>query len=359
MFLILALQNWINKTSPWRTLRSSRKLTNWHSLQVSGIRPCWTCTHCVNRHFLTGRSLPDSCSRESRLFRRIIIKPPHFFPLLFPLLQRGIVTEAPLPGNKLYSSYVSFSTGPLLINQLGFDIGRTKVSLAWLSPSLLHTRYNAATLWLVPICSAAHTRPALGSCKRASWFSLQGRTVAHQLTWHTVGMPPGPTCPHNRQRRKKTPLPVVINYKPLVRSHGLSHVSAGASYKDSPSWKAGCRNAKLYFSDRHHLLYVYPSLQILIEVADPFGARRIHPWKCEQNQAAIFLNIPSLYWLSISWFSLFFSPIALFFISFPPLGKRKTHTQKNTAGQEIKPFPKDALVRRRLFTHLFCTDYFL
>jgi len=53
-----------------------------------------------------------------------------------------------------------------------------------------------------------------------------------------------------------------------------------------------------------------------------------------------------------------FPPIAFFFISFPPSGKRKTHTHKNTAGQEIKPFHKDALVRCRLFTHLFCTDFF-
>lgn len=83
MFLILSLPNWINKTSSWRTLRFSRKLTNWHSLEVSGIRPCWTCTCCVNRHFLTGRALPDSCSGESSLFWWIIIKPPCCLRCLF------------------------------------------------------------------------------------------------------------------------------------------------------------------------------------------------------------------------------------------------------------------------------------
>lgn len=64
--------------------------------------------------------------------------------------------------------------------------------------------------------------------------------------------------------------------------------------------------------------------------------------------------------LAVKFLILFiFSPTAFFFISFLPLGKRKTHTHKTTAGQEIKPFHKDALVRCRLFTHLFCTDYFL
>lgn len=67
---------------------------------------------------------------------------------------------------------------------------------------------------------------------------------------------------------------------------------------------------------------------------------------------------PSLYWLSSSWCSLFFLPLVFFFFSFPPLGKRKTHTHKNTSRQEIKLFYKDALVRCQLFTILFCTVYF-
>lgn len=208
MFLILFLPNWINKTSSWRTLRFSRKLTNWRSLEVSGIRPCWTCTYCVNRYFLTGRALPDSCSGECSLFWWIIIKPPcclrclfFFFFLLFPLLQRQVVTKAPVPENKLYSLYVSFSTDLLLINQLKFDIGKTKVSRAWLSLSPQHTRYNAATMWLLPISSASHTRPALGSCKRASWFSLQGGLMALQLICCAIGDAAQPHLPPQRPEK--------------------------------------------------------------------------------------------------------------------------------------------------------------
>lgn len=72
------------------------------------------------------------------------------------------------------------------------------------------------------------------------------------------GCHPAPLASPVGRDQKKTPLPVVINYKPPARSRRLSRVAAGASYKDAPSWKGRCRNAKLHSSDRHHLLYVLP-----------------------------------------------------------------------------------------------------
>ena len=130
--------------------------------------------------------------------------------------------------------------------------------------------------------------------------------LSREGSWHSnshaarSGMPPSPTCLHNRQRPKQTPLPAVINYKPLAHTHSLFRVAAGASYKDTPSWKGGCRNANFISLVDTACFMFYPPLQILIEVADPFGTRKIYSRKCGQDQAALFLNKPSLYWLSSS-----------------------------------------------------------
>lgn len=75
-------------------------------------------------------------------------------------------------------------------------------------------------------------------------------------------------------KRKWTSITVVMYYKPLVHSHSLSRTAASASSQGPLSWKGGCRDAKLNFSDRHHLFY--SPLQILTEVADDFCARKMH-----------------------------------------------------------------------------------
>lgn len=143
---------------------------------------------------------------------------------------------------------------------------------------------------------------------------------------------------------------MVICYKPLVHSHSLSCMAAIASSQDPLSWKGGCRDAKLNFSDRHHL--VYSPLQILTEVADDFGARKMHLGHSFPKNLFSFLSVRFL-------ILFIFSTIPFFLISFPPLRKRRTYTHKTTAGQEIKPLHKDDLVRCCLLTRLFCTDYFL
>lgn len=274
-----------------------------------------------------------------------------FFPLFFPLFSSegqlwGTSTE-----NKVYSSYAAFGTDSFLISQVEFDAGRTKVRLAWLWLCLPHTRYNAATLWLLPLCSAAHTPPVLSSCQRSSQLSLQGGLVTLQLSHCLVGGAIQPYLPPQQAETKNKPLcqwssiasplcpPVACLMWHLVLP--TKTLWAGREGVGMPN-----------FNPQIDTTCFYPPLQILIEVADDFGARKMY-------SGHTFLNIFSLYCLSGSRSSLFFITVPFFLISFLPLRKRKTHTHKNTAGQEIKPLHKDDLVRCWLFTHLFCTDYFL
>lgn len=79
-----------------------------------------------------------------------------------------------------------------------------------------------------------------------------------QLYTTLSGMLPSPTCLHTRQTPEETPLPqIVTNYKSLAHSHSLFCLAAGALHKDVLSWKGGCRDTKLQFSDRLYLLDIF------------------------------------------------------------------------------------------------------
>lgn len=100
----------------------------------------------------------------------------------------------------------------------------------------------------------------------------------------------------------------------------------------------------------------FSPLQICIEVADPFGSRKMYSLiygPLFSSNSLLFIGcqvLSSPYFFSHCFF-------LYFLLSF---GKKKnTHTHTKTAGQEIKPFHKDSLVRCWLFTHLFCSEYFL
>ncbi|KAK2511892.1 hypothetical protein Q9966_016528 [Columba livia] len=66
--------------------------------------------------------------------------------------RRQVVTKAPVPENKLYSLYVSFSTDLLLINQLKFDIGKTKDDMNYCSQEALDHLGSSFILTAPKIC---------------------------------------------------------------------------------------------------------------------------------------------------------------------------------------------------------------
>lgn len=218
-------------------MRFSRKLTNWHSLEVSGIRPCWTCTYCVNRYFLTGRALPDSCSGESSLFWWIIIKPPcclhclflFFFPSFPPSSEKGSY-----PGTSTWEQTL------LLVCLLQHWPAPNKSAQIWYrqdqgQPSLTLAVSSNTPDTMLPRCGSfrsllPHTLAQHSDLSR----ELPG-FLSREGSWHSSsyavqsGMLPSPTCLHRDQ--KKMPLPVVINYKSFAPSHSLSCMAAGALYE--------------------------------------------------------------------------------------------------------------------------------
>lgn len=160
--------------------------------------------------------------------------------------------------------------------------------------------------------------------------------LSREGSWHSnsqavpSGMPPSPTCLRNGQTSEKSPLPVAINYKRLAHFRSLSRVAAGASYKDAPSWKGGCRNTKLHSSDKHHLLYVLPPSP------DPY--RGVWAFWCKENilmemQAGSGCSFPKhpFSLLDVKFLIVFIFFSHCFFLYYlTSFGEKKKHTHKHT-----------------------------
>lgn len=143
------------------------------------------------------------------------------------------------------------------------------------------------------------------------------------------GMSTSPTYFHSENTPPEDDFAVnCCDYKPCVLSHTLLYLSACASYGDALSWKGGCKDAKLHFSDWRCSLDA--------SLTPPNLYRGGWSFQFKENVvtdiwADLFLKLPSLYWLSSSQLSLFFLP--LLFSLFPSLlweKEKYTHTHKNS-----------------------------
>lgn len=148
-------------------------------------------------------------------------------------------------------------------------------------------------------------------------------------TPHSQGYHPTPPHFHSEKTPREDPFAVnCCDYKPCALPLTLLYLAACASYGDALSWKGGCKDAKLRFSDWHCLLYIF--------LTPPDLYRGGWSFRFKENVltdiwAALFFKFASLYWLSSSQLPLFFLPLLFsLFPSFLWEKEKYTHTHKNS-----------------------------